>query len=51
MKNNKNIVGMPCIWGSDGILKVSLEAKIEVWKEYEEKLQNEKKCKEWRIEC
>ena len=32
---------MPCILGNDGKLKVTLQEKIRVWKEYEEKLLNE----------
>ena len=44
-KNNKDIVEMPCIRGKDGNIKVSLEDKMEVWKEYEEKLLNEEN--EW----
>ena len=32
-KNNKDIVGMPCIHGKDENIKVSLEDKIKVWKE------------------
>ena len=32
---------MPCILGKDGKLKVTLQEKIKVWKEYEEKLLNE----------
>ena len=42
-KNNKNIVGMPCILG-----KVSLNNKIEVWKEYKENVLNEEN--EWSKE-
>ena len=34
-------MGMPCILGKDGKLKVTLQEKIKVWKEYEEKLLNE----------
>ena len=34
-------MGMPCILGKDGKLKVTLLEKIKVWKEYEEKLLNE----------
>ena len=34
-------MGMPCILGNDGKLKVTLQEKIKVWKEYEEKLLNE----------
>ena len=33
---------MPCIHGKDGNIKVSLEDKMEVWKEYEKKLLNKK---------
>ena len=40
-KNKKDIMGMPCILGKDGKLKVTLQEKIKVWKEYEEKLLNE----------
>ena len=32
---------MPCILGKDGKLKVTLQEKIKVWKEYEKKLLNE----------
>ena len=32
---------MPCILEKDGKLKVTLQEKIKVWKEYEEKLLNE----------
>ena len=34
-------MGMPCILGKDGKLKVTLQEKIKIWKEYEEKLLNE----------
>ena len=34
-------MGMPCILGKDGKLKVTLQEKIIVWKECEEKLLNE----------
>ena len=34
-------MGMPCILGKDRKLKVTLQEKIKVWKEYEEKLLNE----------
>ena len=40
-KNNKDNVGMPCILGKDKERKVNLEDKMEVWKEYEDKLLNE----------
>ena len=33
---------MTCIHGKDGKLKVALQEKIKVWKEYEKKLLNEK---------
>ena len=36
---------MLCIYGKDGNTKVSLENKMELWKEYEEKRVN--KEKEW----
>ena len=36
---------MQFIRGKDGNIKVNLEAKMEVWKEYEEKLLNEEN--EW----
>ena len=36
---------MPCILGKDGKLKVTLQEKNKVWKEYEEKLLNEEN--EW----
>ena len=39
-KNKKDIIRM-CILGKDGKLKVTLQEKIKVWKEYEEKLLNE----------
>ena len=32
-KNNKDIVGMPCTSGKDGNIKVSMDDKMEVWKE------------------
>ena len=41
MKDKKDIMGMPCILGKDGKLKVTLQEKIKIWKEYEEKLLNE----------
>ena len=41
-KNNKDIVGIPCICGKDGNIKVNLKVEMEVWKENEEKLLNEK---------
>ena len=37
----KDIMEMPCILGKHGKLKVTLQEKIKVWKEYEEKLLNE----------
>ena len=40
-KDKKDIMGMPCILGKDGKLKVTLQEKIIVWKECEEKLLNE----------
>ena len=40
-KNNKDIVGFPCILGIDRHIKVSVKGKIKVWKEYEKKLLNE----------
>ena len=40
-KNSKDIVGIPCIHGKDENIKVSLKDKMEVWKEYEQKLLNE----------
>ena len=40
-KNNKDIVGMVRICRKGGNIKLSLEDKMEVWKEYEEKLLNE----------
>ena len=40
-KDKKDIIGMPCILGKDGKLKVTLQEKIKVWKEYGEKLLNE----------
>ena len=44
-KDKKDIMGMPCILGNDGKLKVTLQEKIKVWKEYKEKLLNEEN--EW----
>ena len=44
-KTNKDIVGMLCIRGEDGNIKVSLEDKMEVLKEHEEKMLNEEN--EW----
>ena len=43
--NKAVFVGMPCISGKDENMKVSLEDKMKVWKEYEEKLLNEEN--EW----
>ena len=40
-KNNKGINGIPCIRGKDENIKVSQKDKMEVYKEYEEKLLNE----------
>ena len=40
-KDKKDMTGMPCIFGKDGKLKMTLQEKIKVWKEYEEKLLNE----------
>ena len=40
-KDKKDTMGMPCILGKDGKLKVTLQEKIKVWKEYEEKLLND----------
>ena len=40
-KDKKEIMGMPCILGKNGKLKVTLQEKIKVWKEYEAKLLNE----------
>ena len=34
-------MGMPCILGKDGKLNVTLQEKIKVWKQSEEKLLNE----------
>ena len=40
-KTYKDIVEMPCIHGKNGNTKVNLKDKMEVWKEYEDKLLNE----------
>ena len=40
-KDKKDIMRMPCMLEEDGKLKVKLQEKIKVWKEYEEKLLNE----------
>ena len=47
-KNNQDMIRMPCIRGVSGIIKVILVDKVEVWKEYEEKLLN--KENKWRGE-
>jgi hypothetical protein len=44
-KDKRDIVGMPCVRGKDGELKVTLKDKIEVWMEYEKQLLNEEN--EW----
>ena len=38
----KDDVRMPCFRVKDGIVTVGLEDEVEVWKEYEEKLLNDK---------
>ena len=40
-KNNKDIAEMPCICGKDGNIKMSVEEKTKLWKEYKEKPLNE----------
>ena len=40
-KDKKDIMGMPCILEKNGKLKMTLQEKIKIWKEYEEKLLNE----------
>ena len=40
-KYNKDIVELPCIYGKDENIDTNLKDKMEVWKEYEEKLLNE----------
>ena len=47
VRKTKDIVGIPCIHDKDGNIKVSLENKMEVWKEYEVLLNKEN---EWRGE-
>ena len=44
-KDKKDVVGMPCVRGTDGKLVLTLKDKIKVWKEYEEILLNEEN--EW----
>ena len=46
-KDKKDKMGMPCILGKDGKLKVTLQEKIKVWKEYEEKLMDKENY--WNI--
>ena len=35
-KNNKDIIGMPCICDKDENIKLSPKDKMEIWKDYEE---------------
>ena len=44
-KDKKDIVGIPCIRGKGGEMKVALKDRIEVWEEYAKKLLNEEN--EW----
>ena len=39
-KNKVDIIGIPCIRGKDGQLKITWKDRTAVWKEYEELLLN-----------
>ena len=39
-RKNRDIIGMPCIQDENGNLKTEIEEKLEVWREYCERLMN-----------